>query len=146
MRLSSLVDLALRNGARCGIAGLLILMSVEIAESGAPLPDRNFALRGTTLRCALPVGATSFVFRMRDLAQRRSVTLVNENGAAAGELWIAVSNLPLGANNPGWRTVQGAIHFREKRSFTLSLVGVEAKYVKVTFRVEPPSRKMTAGS
>lgn len=146
MRFSSLVDLALRNGARFGIAGLLVLMSIAIAESGAPLADRNFALPGKTLRCSLPVGATSFVFRMKDLAERRSVTLVNKNGAAAGELWVAVSNLPLAVDNPGWRTVEGAIRFREKRSFTLSLVGVEAKYVKVTFRVEAPSGKMTAGS
>ena len=51
---------------------------------------------------------------------------------------IAVSNQPLVADSPLWSAVEGAIRFRHKRLFAVSLVGVEAKYVRLTFQVEVP--------
>ena len=61
---------------------------------------------------------------------------VNENAVAEGQLLIAVSNQPLVADSPFWSAVEGAIRFRHKRLFALSLVGVEAKYVRLTFQIE----------
>jgi len=41
-------------------------------------------------------------------------------------------------DSPLWSAVEGAIRFRHKRLFAVSLVGVEAKYVRLTFQVEVP--------
>ena len=62
-------------------------------------------------------------------------TFVNENAAAEGELEIAVSNSALAADSPAWTAVDGAIPFVRKRLFNLSMIGVEARYVKLSFRV-----------
>ena len=85
---------------------------------------------------ALPRGATSFVIRLPGPAKDRSLYFVNQNAAAQGQLLIAVSNQPLVADSPFWSAVEGAIRFRHKRLFAVSLVGVEAKYVRLTFQVE----------
>ena len=85
---------------------------------------------------ALPRGATSFIIRLPGPVEDRSFTFVNENAVAKGQLLIAVSNQPLVADSPLWSAVEGAIRFRHKRFFALSLVGVEAKYVRLTFQIE----------
>ena len=72
----------------------------------------------------------------RDPVEDRSFTFVNKNAVAEGQLLIAVSNPPLVADSPSWSAVEGAIRFRHKRFFALSLVGVEAKYVRLTFQIE----------
>ncbi len=79
---------------------------------------------------------------MRDLDQQRRLTLVNENGAAAGELLVAVSDRQLREGDSGWRPVTGTIRFHDKQRFTLSLVGVEAQYVKLTVRVQARGRSL----
>ncbi len=88
------------------------------------------------IRYALPRGITSFIIHLAAPGQRRCFTLVNENMAAEGKLSIATSNVRLAANNPSWRVVDGAVPFRHKRLFALSLIGVEAKFVKLTFQVD----------
>ena len=60
--------------------------------------------------------------------------------AAEGKLSIAISNERLAANNPRWSAVEGAVPFRHKRHFDLSLMGVEAKFVKLTFQVDDPGK------
>lgn len=89
---------------------------------------------------ALPSGVTSFIIHLSALAQQRYFTLVNENTTAAGRLSIAVSKERLPAGSPKWSTVGRSIRFRHKRLFSVSLVGIEANYVKLTFKVERPDR------
>jgi hypothetical protein len=60
---------------------------------------------------------------------------VNENLVADGRLSIAVSDQQLAAKSPLWSTVAGTILFRHKHRFALSLVGVDANYVRLTFDV-----------
>ena len=43
-------------------------------------------------------------------------------------------------HNPKWNAVAGAVPFRNKRRFDLSLMGVEAKFVKLTFQVDDPGK------
>jgi hypothetical protein len=88
------------------------------------------------IRYALRRGETSFIIHLAADDQRRCFTLENENMAAEGRLLIAISNERLAANNPKWSAVTGAIAFRHKRLFDLSLMGVEAEFVKLTFQVE----------
>ena len=93
-------------------------------------------VRDATIRCPLREGETTFIVSSPRNSLLDRVILVNENMSARGELRIAVSNDKLSASSNKWIPVDGRIHFRCKRLFNLSLVGVEAKYVKLTFRVE----------
>ena len=93
-------------------------------------------------RYALPRGVTSFVLRLAASGQQRCITLENENTAAAGKLSIAISDERLAANSPKWSVVDGAIAFRHKRRFALSLMGVEAKFVKLTFQVDDKADRL----
>lgn len=152
---------------RFSVAGSLFLGSVALtfgASSQAGHPQRNqeatrsdwqikcvapgkakaisLTMNDAKIRYALRHGVTSFIIRLADPAQRRYFTLVNENMAVEGNLSIAIANEPLALNNPKWRVVDGAIPFRHKRLFALSLIGVEAKFVKLTFRVDN-SEKIT---
>jgi hypothetical protein len=72
-------------------------------------------------------------------------TFVNENAAARGELKIAVSNYRLPASSSKWTEVEGVIPFARKRLFNLSLLGIEAKYVKLSFHVENEGRIAALG-
>ena len=62
--------------------------------------------------------------------------MINENLAARGELRIAISNEKLSADSDKWTPVDGAVSFKRKRLFNVSLLGVEAKYIRLTFHVE----------
>jgi hypothetical protein len=136
MRFSSVAIASLQRARRSGVAGLFLLGLVALAGSDSPVLGRSLSINGMTTSYALPLGATSFIIRLAGPGQDRSFTFVNENASAEGQLLIAVSNQPLVANSPLWSAVEGAIRFRHKRLFTLSLVGVEAKYVRLTFHVE----------
>ena len=70
---------------------------------------------------------------------------MNENATAAGRLKISVSNEKLPIASAKWIDVDGNIAFRQKRLFNLSMVGVEARYVKLTFRVEKTERVAALG-
>ncbi|MEP7014305.1 MAG: hypothetical protein ABI925_02590 [Verrucomicrobiota bacterium] len=89
-----------------------------------------------TISCPLREGETVFIITFSKIALLDRFTFVNENAAACGELQIAVSNAPLKADSPAWTTVDGAVPFARKRLFNLSMLGVEAKYVKLSFRVD----------
>ncbi|MEO8440377.1 MAG: hypothetical protein ABI540_09165 [Spartobacteria bacterium] len=78
----------------------------------------------------------SFVIRLTDTSPDRSFTFVTETAATEGQLNIAVSDRRLGLDSPKWRAVEGEVRFRQKRRFTLSLVGVEANYVRLTFQLK----------
>ena len=136
MRFSSIAIASLQHARRFGAAGMFLLGSVVLAGSDSPILRRSLSTNGIQTVYALPRGATSFVIRLPGPAKDRSLYFVNQNAATQGQLLIAVSNQPLLANSPFWNAVEGAIRFRHKRLFAVSLVGVEAKYVRLTFQVE----------
>ena len=100
----------------------------------------NLTMADAKINYALSRGVTSFIIRLSAPAPPRCFTLVNENTAAEGKLSIAVSKERLPAASPKWSAVGRSIRFRHKRLFTVSLVGIEANYVKLTFQVEEPDR------
>ena len=100
----------------------------------------NLTRNEPKIRFALRRGVTSFIIHLAAPGQRRSLTLENENMAAKGSFSIAISNERLAVNNPKWNAVAGAVPFRNKRRFDLSLMGVEAKFVKLTFQVDDPGK------
>jgi len=138
MRFSVITFDLLQRVLRFGAAGMFLLASVVLAENDPPIVGRSLSMNGIQTSYALPRGATSFVFRIPGPGKDRSLYFVNQNAAAQGRLLIAVSNQPLLPNSPFWSAVNGAIRFRHKRLFSVSLVGIEAKYVRLTFQVEVP--------
>jgi hypothetical protein len=113
---------------------------------GAPRPTQNAPATvkaDDTISCPLREGETVFIIAFPKIALLDRLTFVNENATACGELNIAVSNYRLPANSPSWTTVDGAIPFARKRLFNLSMLGVEARYVKLSFRVQKPGNIST---
>src|SRR2546423_1052649 len=88
-----------------------------------------------TLDYPLPDGDTVFVLSFPRTAMLDRFTFVNENGSAAGEIRVAVSNYRLPAQSGKWIEVNGSTSFTDKRLFDLSLAGTEARYVKLSFHV-----------
>ena len=93
----------------------------------------------TTLSCPLREGDTTFIIALPNGTLRDRLTFVNENRAACGELKIAVSDSRLAADSPNWTEVDGIIPFSHKHLFNLSMLGVETKFVRLSFHVESAS-------
>lgn len=98
-----------------------------------------------TISCPLQGGDTTFVIALPKAALIDRLTFVNENAAARGDLKIAVSDYRLPANSAKWTEVEGVIPFARKRLFNLSMLGVEAKYVRLSFHVEKEDRIAALG-
>lgn len=98
-----------------------------------------------TLSCLLQEGQTTLIITLPSTALVDRFAFVNENASARGELKIAVSNYRLPATSPKWVEVDGRIPFTNKRLFNVSLVGVEARYVKLSFDVEKGGRIASLG-
>jgi hypothetical protein len=93
-------------------------------------------LDNDTVSCSLPEGDTTFIVSLVRSSPLDCFTVINENLAARGELRIAVSNEKLAADSDKWTPVDGAVSFKRKRLFNVSMLGVEAKYIRLTFHVE----------
>jgi hypothetical protein len=93
-----------------------------------------------TVTCTLQEGKTDFVIEIPEAALLDRFTFLNENAAARGELKIAVSNHRLRADSPEWTEVEGIVPFSHKRLFGVSLLGIEAKFVRLSFHVEKQGR------
>lgn len=115
-----------------------LLLEIALARNDSQSAHRVLLVDGTKTSYALPRGATSFLIRLKDIPAGRTFVFVNENVAAEGELSIAVAQQSLAADSPQWSAVEGTIRFRKKRVFTVSLIGVEANYVRLTFQVKVP--------
>ena len=99
--------------------------------------DNNIlTLDSDTISCPLREGDTTFIISLARSSTLDRFTFINENTAARGELRIAVSNEKLSADSDKWMPVDGAVSFKGKRLFNLSMLGVDAKYVRLTFHVE----------
>lgn len=108
----------------------------RVPSTGQTAQNAPATFMNDVLSCSLPEGETVFIIALHDLALRDRFTFINENSSACGELTIAVSNQRLPASSAEWTTVDGVVAFAHKRLFNLSILGVEAQYVKLSFRVE----------
>jgi hypothetical protein len=93
-----------------------------------------------TVTCLLPEGQTDFVVELPKVPVTDRLTFLNENAVARGELKIAVSNKRLRPDSAAWIEVDGIVPFSHKRLFGVSLLGIDAKYVRLSFRVEKAGR------
>ncbi len=119
--------------------------SVQVAD----MRDREQApaalILDNTLSCPLQEGRTTFIIKLASVSQLDRFNFVNENAAAAGQLKIAVSNYQLPAASNKWVEVAGEVSFAHKRFFNLSLLGVEARYVRLSFEVAKPGQIAALG-
>jgi hypothetical protein len=93
----------------------------------------------TTLSCPLREGETTFVIALPKNLGCDRFTFVNQNTSASGELKIAVSDSRLAATSSEWTEIDGIIPFSHKRLFNVSLVGVETRFVRLSFHVDSTS-------
>jgi hypothetical protein len=98
-----------------------------------------------TLSVPLSEGETTFIITLPTTSLVDRFSFVNENATARGELKIAVSNHHLSATSAKWVEVDGRIPFTNKRLFNVSMMGVEARYVKLSFNVEKSGRIAALG-
>src|SRR4051812_24387455 len=112
-----------------GSDGRLVTLTNKEAGPGTLLLDDD------TLNYPLPEGDTTFLLSFPRTSALDRFTFVNENAAAAGELRIAVSNYRLPAKSSKWIEVDSSVAFTGKRLVDLSMLGTEARYVKVSFHV-----------
>jgi hypothetical protein len=102
----------------------------NVRAATAAFVDRN------TVSCALKEGETTFIIELPANASTDPLTFLNENAAASGELRIAVSDSALPVDSPKWTPVDGIVPFAHKRLFKLSMLGVETKFVRLSFKVD----------
>ena len=139
--------------ARCGYAGAVNqgpqieyiapdgkFCSLSAANPAAHKSTAAF-VDSETVSCALKEGETTFIIELPKNALRDRLTFLNENAAACGELRIAVSDSPLTVDSSKWVEVDGIVPFAHKRLFKLSILGVETKFVRLSFRVDGQSEK-----
>jgi hypothetical protein len=125
MNCGTTIDLIGPNGR------VVALPSNAQADSGATA----LIMDDDTLSYPLPEGETSFILTFSQISLLDRFTFVNENATAEGDLKISVSNYRLPAQSARWTDVNGSTSFTGKRLFNLSPLGVEARYVKLSFHV-----------
>jgi len=149
-----LIAASLLTGSPCGYAGdapktgpqieyitpdgklsSLSAWNPNAQQSTAAFVDQN------TISCALKKGETTFIIELPNNAPRDRFIFLNENADACGELRIAVSNSPLPVDSPKWTEVDGIVPFAHKRLFKLSILGVDTKFLRLSFRVEGQEEK-----
>jgi hypothetical protein len=109
--------------------------SVSAARLAPHAPAAAF-VDNDTVSCVLREGETTFIIELPKNSPRDRFTFLNENAAACGELRIAVSDSPLPADSPKWTKVDGIVPFAHKRLFKLSMLGVDTKFVRLSFKVD----------
>ncbi|PZR74790.1 MAG: hypothetical protein DLM52_08835 [Chthoniobacterales bacterium] len=130
-----------RTGARlnCGARVACITPDGLLARMAPARQDKGAAvliLEDDSISCPMNAGETTFVVALPAARSFERLKFVNENAAARGMLRIAVANEELPAKSQRWVPVDGNVAFENKRLFDVSMVGVEAKFVRVTFTVE----------
>lgn len=140
-----------KNLARMNCGATIDLIRPDGRVAAAPsTTDKNSSatallLDDDTLSCPLPEGDTTLIISFPRTSALDRFTFVNENASAAGEMKISVSNYRLSPKSPKWAEVNSGTAFTGKRHIDLSLLGVEARYVKLSFHVEKGGRIAALG-
>ena len=107
-----------------------------VAVAKGQLDTKFLVMDHDTVSSPLREGDTTFIIFLAGSSTLDRFTFINENKPARGEFRIAVANEKLSADSDKWMSVEGAVPFKRKRLFNVSMLGVEAKYVRLTFHVE----------
>jgi hypothetical protein len=138
--IASILTLILAIGAFTTFARPIARASNEVqrmsAATNGQIATKFLVMDRDTVSSPLPEGDTTFIIFIAQSSTLDRFTFINENKPARGELRIAVANEKLSVDSDKWISVDGAVSFKRKRLFNVSMLGVEAKYVRLTFHVE----------
>jgi len=138
--IASILTLILAIGAFTTFARSVARASNEGQRTSAAVKariDTKFLVMDQdTVSSPLPEGDTTFIIFLARNSTLDRFTFINENRPARGEMRIAVATEKLCVDSDKWTSVDGAVSFKNKRLFNVSMLGVEAKYVRLTFHVE----------
>lgn len=123
-----------KNLARINCGATIELANAAPTSAGAGSTAATLLLDDDTLSYPLEAGETSFIISLPRVSVLDRFTFVNENAAAQGDVSLAVSNYRLTAQSPKWHEAGSNASFSGTRVIDSSLPGVEARYVKITFR------------
>jgi hypothetical protein len=129
-----------RKGAVLNCGARIECMTSDGTQKDTHAPVR--VMNDDSINCPLNEGDTTFVVTLPRAGSLERLKFVSDNVAARGTLKIAVSNEELAPDSARWQPVDGSVAFHRKRLFDVSVVGLDAKFVRVTFNVE---RDMQAG-
>ena len=115
----------------------LVLLLLNQQTTGQS--NTSLTLEDKPLHYSLPEGETTLIIQIPNASLLDHFTFINEE-TVRGALKIAVATSRLSATDPKWNAVSGDIAFAHKRHFNLSMVGVDAHYVKLSFRVTKEDR------
>jgi hypothetical protein len=115
-----------RIGPSGGVAPVSITSETNQNPTALILDDN-------TLGCVLPPGDTTFVIELPKITLLDRLAFVNQDAAAEGEVELAVSNYRLDPVDSKWISVAARAPFSGKRLVNLKIVGVEAKYLRLSF-------------
>src|SRR3954453_11572341 len=127
---------------RIGPDGRAIMVSSPSEKEAAAT---TLLLDDDTLSYPLTEGETTFVGSFPRVSVLDRFTFVNENAAAQGAVAIAVSNYRLPALSRRWNEVNASTDFSGQRLIDLSLLGIEARYVNLTFHAAKGGRIAALG-
>lgn len=127
-------------GVTIGVVGADGRVVVAPSRTDSSSNVTALILDDDTLSYPIQKGETTFLLTFPRVSLLDRFTFVNENAAAEGEMKLFVSNSRLEADSPRWVEVSGNTRFTGKRLVNQSLLGVEARYVKLSFRVAKAGR------
>lgn len=122
-----------------GTAGAVQIESITADGRSVSLPSADDNADGT-LSCALPQGDATFIVSLPRITVLDRLGFLNENGAAQGDVEVAVSNFRLPASSPKWMPVAGNGAFSGAEAFSFPMAAIEARYVRLTFHVKKAGR------
>ena len=114
------------------LAGGKIVTSANTADAADP---SALLLDDNTVSCPLAFGDNVFVVTLPHISVLQRFAFINRNASAQGDFEVAVSNYRLGSTDPAWTQVQRPISFDKERMINAPMLGVEARYVRLTFHV-----------
>src|SRR6478609_9436086 len=125
-----------KNLARTNCGATIDLVGPDGRLATITKKDANpnsLLLDDDTLNYPLPEGDTTLLLSFPRTSALDRFTFVNENAAAEGDVTISVSNYRLPAQSAKWNRVNESVAFTGKRLIDLSMLGTEARYVKLSF-------------
>ena len=108
---------------------------VNLLERQRSRAAEQLILEDQTLNCTLPQGENTFVLTLPRISLLDRFSFINEQAAVAGKVEISVSDYRLAPNDSRWQTTDGSFDFSGRRFVNLSLTGIEAKYIRISFSI-----------
>lgn len=140
-----------KNLARMNCGATINLVGSDGRFVAAPDTTENnssikaLILDDDTLSYPLDEGETTFIIAFPRASLLDRFSFENENAAAEGEMKMSVSNYRLPASSSKWVEVNGSTPFTGQRLVNLQLLGVEARYVKLSFHTAKSGRIAALG-